>query len=231
MRKKVQIAVGRRKFLRGTAFLAAVGLKRADAQQVKSSSSGEHLMPDKPNSPLLVAFVASASGSWRIDRINPVIGEGLPAADRLEMVERPRAQANTEVAWTLRGVTSNVRYTKQNEITALAEREQALGRPAATRAALIPIRKTEAWWAMAQDERRAIFEEQSHHIGVGLEYLPAVARRLHHSRELGEPFDFLTWFEYAPEHSESFEKLVRRLRDTEEWRYVDREVDIRLTRI
>ena len=96
---------------------------------------------------------------------------------------------------------------------------------------LIPIRKTEAWWALAQDERRAIFEEQSRHIGVGLEYLPAVARRLHHSRDLGEAFDFLTWFEYAPEHSASFEELVRRLRDTEEWRYVDREVDIRLTRV
>jgi hypothetical protein len=64
-----------------------------------------------------------------------------------------------------------------------------------------------------------------------LEYLPAVARRLHHSRELGEPFDFLTWFEYAPKDCESFEELVRRLRDMEEWRYVDREVDIRLTRI
>src|SRR5215471_5658711 len=95
--KKVQTAVDRRKFLRGSAFLAAVGLKPADAQQVKSSSSGEYLMSDKPNGPLLVAFVASASGSWRIDRINPVIGEGLPAADRLEMVERPRAQANNEV--------------------------------------------------------------------------------------------------------------------------------------
>jgi hypothetical protein len=102
MRKKVRIAVDRRKFLRGSAFLAAVGLKRADAQRVKSSSSGEHLMPDKPNS-LLVAFVASASGAWRIDRINPVIGEGLPAADRLEMVERSRAQANNEAVWTLRG--------------------------------------------------------------------------------------------------------------------------------
>src|SRR5262252_7013058 len=105
MLKKLQMAVDRRKFLRGSAYLAAaVGLKRADGQQVKSSSLGEHFMPDKPNSPLLVAFIASASGSWRIDRINPVIGEGLPAADRLEMVERPRAQANNKVAWTLRGV-------------------------------------------------------------------------------------------------------------------------------
>src|SRR2546428_7160638 len=29
-------------------------------------------------------------------------------------------------------------------------------------------------------------------------YLPAIARRLYHCRDLGEPFDFLTWFEYAP---------------------------------
>jgi len=51
-----------------------------------------------------------------------------------------------------------------------------------------------------------------------------------HSRDIGEPFDFLTWFEYAPHHSEAFEDLVRTLRNTEEWRFVDREVDIRLER-
>jgi hypothetical protein len=58
--------------------------------------------------------------------------------------------------------------------------------------------------------------------------LPAVARRLYHARELGEPFDFLTWFEYAPSDASRFEELVAALRDSEEWRYVDREVDIRL---
>jgi hypothetical protein len=83
---------------------------------------------------------------------------------------------------------------------------------------------------LAQDERRAIFEEQSRHIAIGMEYLPPVARRLHHCRELGEPFDVLTWFEYAPEHATDFENLVRRLRETREWSFVDREVDIRLSR-
>ena len=92
------------------------------------------------------------------------------------------------------------------------------------------MRKSDAWWALAQDERRAIFAERSRHIAIGLEYLPAVARRLHHARDLGEPFDFLTWFEYPPEASSHFEELVARLRETEEWRYVEREVDIRLTR-
>jgi chlorite dismutase len=105
-----------------------------------------------------------------------------------------------------------------------------LNRPEATRAALIPIRKNAAWWKLAQDERRHILEEDSHHIAVGLEYLPAIARRLHHSRELSEPFDFLTWFEYALEQSAVFEELVSRLRHTTEWDYVDREVDIRLVR-
>jgi len=53
---------------------------------------------------------------------------------------------------------------------------------------------------------------------------------LHHSRDLGEPFDFVTYFEYAPEDAAAFEDLVARLRETEEWRFVTREVDIRLER-
>ena len=105
-----------------------------------------------------------------------------------------------------------------------------LNRPEARCAALIPIRKSDAWWELPQDERRAILEQRSGHITRGLKYLPSVARRLYHARELGEPFDFLTWFEYAPEHAALFEELVAELRATEEWRYVEREVDLRLSR-
>jgi chlorite dismutase len=97
-------------------------------------------------------------------------------------------------------------------------------------AALIPIRKTAAWWNLTQEVRRNIFEKESHHIAEGVKYLPSVARQLYHSRDIGEPLDFLTWFEYAPQHSEEFEELVRTLRQTEEWRHVDREIDIRLMR-
>jgi hypothetical protein len=52
--------------------------------------------------------------------------------------------------------------------------------------------------------------------------LPGVAQRLHHCRDLGtaQPFDFLTWFEYSPEHEKGFEQLVRELRETEEWNFV-----------
>lgn len=180
--------------------------------------------------PLAVAFVAGRTGNWRIDRIGAVTGENLPVAQRLSVHKGPVEPPADSTAWVLRGVTSNTRYSHRRELDALGEVQAGLGRPQAACAALIPIRKTAAWWELAQDERRAIFEEQSRHIAIGLEYLPGVARRLHHCRELGEAFDFLTWFEYAPEHAEAFEDMVHRLRATPEWRFVDREVDIRLRR-
>jgi hypothetical protein len=181
--------------------------------------------------PLLVTFSAGSAGPWLVERITPVIGEGLPATTHLDVCEGDRSARTGGGGWVLRGTTSHTRYTNRAEVQALAARQQGLSRPYATRAALIPIRKSDAWWSLAQDERRAIFEEQSRHIAIGMDYLPPVARRLHHCRELGEPFDFLTWFEYAPEHADAFEELVRRLRQTPEWAFVDREVDIRLRRL
>jgi chlorite dismutase len=180
-------------------------------------------------SPLLVTFAAGVSGSWQIVRLTAVTGEGLSFASCLSVSESLLPSLNDSV-WALRGTTSNTRYANQNEVQLMTGQQQGLARPQATRAALIPIRKSEAWWSMAQDERRGIFEEQSRHIGIGMDYLPPIARRLHHCRDLGEPFDFLTWFEYAPEHADAFEELVQRLRETLEWQFVDREVDIRLVR-
>src|SRR5437762_1650885 len=179
-----------------------------------------------PVPPLLVSFVGGGSGPWRVERMTVSRGDDLPPVRAVSVIEGRRIVAEQDVAWTLRGVASHERYVTRAEHEALAARQPSLGRPEATRAALIPIRKSPEWWALAQDERRHIIEERSHHVAVGLEYLPAIARRLHHARDLGEPFDFLTWFEYAPEHAERFEGLVARLRATEEWRYVDREIDI-----
>ena len=142
--------------------------------------------------PLRISFIGGAVGAWRIERINAECGESLAPAERLEVREGPLVSVPADAAWVLQGVTSNLRYTTDAERATLAARQPALGHPEATRAALIPIRKTEAWWNLAQDTRRAIFEERSRHTSVGLEYLPAVARRLSHSRDLGEPFDFLT---------------------------------------
>jgi chlorite dismutase len=181
--------------------------------------------------PLLVAFVGGEVGSWAVERLETVVGAPLEPVSRLEMIER-RATSGREgrPAWILRGVTSNERYVSSSEHDALVTKQESLGRGASTRAALIPITKSDAWWELSQEERRRIFGESSHHVATGLEYLPAVARRLHHGRDLGEPFDFLTWFEFAPADADSFEELVGRLRATDEWSYVEREIDIRLSR-
>ena len=180
--------------------------------------------------PLFACFAGGDTGEWMIEQSTPVRGDGLPSAARLAIVEGRPVDGPQGASWVLSGVAGHVRYVNADERTALGARQETLGRRAATRAALIPIRKTAAWWDLAQDERRYIFEERSRHIRIGLEYLPAVARRLYHCRDLGEPFDFLTWFEYAPQHAEAFEELVGRLRETAEWGYTEREVDIRLRR-
>lgn len=176
-----------------------------------------------------VSFLAGSSGPWRIERIVAVRGEPLPRATRLERVEGRGSAQPASCSWALRGVTSHARYVTAEERIDLEAVQERLGRPEATRAALIPVRKSSGWWALSQDERRAVFEESSHHIRTGREYLPAVARRLYHSRELGEPFDFLTWFEFSPASALAFDELTSRLRDTEEWRFVEREVEIRLS--
>jgi hypothetical protein len=176
-----------------------------------------------------VSFVGAETGTYRVLRMNAVIGP--PLAPVAAVTSHPLhlpVTAAPGAAWVLRGTNSAVRYVERGEAEALRSIQPALGRPDCSHAALIPIRKSDAWWNLPQDERRAIFETRSNHIASCLKYLPAIARRLHHSRELGEPFDFLTWFEYSADHVERFEELVQLLRATEEWQYVDWEVDIRL---
>jgi hypothetical protein len=182
-----------------------------------------------PTGTFPATFIGGAAGLWRIDRSTAIAGgEPLPRAERLEV--REGIAPTSGGVWRLAGVAGHTRYVGRAEKTALDAASPPLGRPEATMAALIPIRKSPAWWAMPQDERRAIFEARSHHIADSMKFLPRIARRLYHARDLGQPFDFLTWFEFAPEHAGAFDELVAMLRAREEWTYVERELDIRLTR-
>lgn len=175
------------------------------------------------------AFDGGASGDWRVTGMTTLCGASLPEVAALSIRGGGADPAEPPV-WTLSGVASHLRYTLRDEYAELTARGSPLGRGEARRAALIPIGKSAAWWALAQDERRRIYEEQSRHTSIGMEYLPQIARRLHHGRDLGEPFDFLTWFEFAPEHEGLFDELLARLRASLEWTYVEREIDIRLER-
>jgi len=166
---------------------------------------------------------------WRVESMETIVGSPLPNVSRLAVI-RGEDDDRRDAQWVLRGRTGPVQYISTAEEQQLSAIAPPLARPKATSAALLPIRKSPAWWALPDAERTRIFGEASKHVPIASRYVPAVARRLYYSRELGEPFDFLTWFEFAPNDAASFDMLLRELRDTEEWAFVDREIDIRLTR-
>jgi hypothetical protein len=175
-------------------------------------------------------FIGNDSGEWKITSMETLKGDPIKSVSHLTKVSGNLLQSEPGI-WTLKGMISNLRYTEKEEKDKLVAIQEDLGRPTATLAAFIPIRKSESWWNLAQDERRKIMENKSQHTHTGMKYLPAIARKLFHSRDIGEPFDFLTWFEFAPEHQDNFEELLFELRKTEEWTYIEREIDIRLEKI
>ncbi len=176
----------------------------------------------------LVMFEGCGHGAWRVTSQTTLCGEPLAAVTHITMHIAPQKPI-ASAGWFLTGVRSNRRYESTKEKATLLTKSEGLGRPEATRGALIPIKKSSAWWELSQEERRDIFEQQSQHIAYSLNYIPAIARRLHHCRDIGGEFDFLTWFEYAPPHAKDFDDLVHYLRQTKEWEYVEREIDIRVT--
>jgi hypothetical protein len=216
-----------------------MGITRA--QMLKGITGGmsclsSWIWAERPNSsvtnPRLYSFLGGSRGPWSVILNRSVSGnEMMPPVPRLDVVQGEPIDTSY-AKWVLQGVTSNERYITRGEKETLAAKQVPIGRPEATHGALIPIRKSAKWWAMTQDERRAILEEQSQHVAKGLKYLPAIARRLHHCRDLREPgpFDFLTFFDYRKEDANAFEDLVAALRQTEEWKYVEFEIDIRLVR-
>ena len=180
----------------------------------------------------LFSFGGGDTGPWRVTTMEAITGESLPAVSRLDVSSVANNSSTKASAWCLRGITSHERYADREERTEIVARQLPLGRPEATCAALIPIRKNPEWWVLTQNERMSIFKDRSHHTRIGLQTFPTLARRLHHCRDLSEdePFDFITWFEYEPADEVRFNQLLAELRAIPEWDYVEREMDIRLVR-
>jgi Chlorite dismutase len=172
-------------------------------------------------------FSAGTKGLWAIREVRSIKGETLPFAEKIHVGETEVLDAN---GWTLSGIRSNTRYTTSEEKAQLEMRQEDLGRSESGRAVMILIKKNAEWWLLSQDERRAIFEEKSKHTSIGLRFLPAIARRLFHCRDLGipQPFDFITWFEFKAEDEAMFDDLLSQLRSSVEWEFIEREVDVRL---
>lgn len=224
----------RREFLTGAAALggSSVALGVALGAALGGESAAAAAEPAAAVNPRLFSYVGGKTGRWSVISAKAIVGEPLPAVERLEYIHGAVETLPAGAKWVLRGVNSNERYATRAEKNRISI-QVALGRPEANYGAFIPIRKSAKWWALTQEERRALFEERSKHISIGFKYLPAIARRLNHCRDLGgnEPFDFLTIFDYAKEHASAFDDIMAELRATEEWKYVDREFDMRLIRI
>jgi hypothetical protein len=176
------------------------------------------------------SFIGGAGGDWSVLSQRTLSGAPIATVQRIAMVKGMPSESPSDAAWMFRGVATNDRYTTASEKAALSNLQVPIGRVSSTRAALILMRKTDAWWALAQDERRAILEEESHHIAIGMKYLPAVSRRLLHCRDLGsdEQFDFIGFLDYAATDEPAFDEMIARLRSTREWSFMEREIDIRL---
>ncbi|MGJ8633430.1 MAG: chlorite dismutase [Luteolibacter sp.] len=170
------------------------------------------------------SFVAGDHGSWEILSLSAVVGESLEPVPFLEIRNEYVMQLPVDFHWLLRGVSNKEPHRDVED-----GRIRPFERPASL-AALIPVKKNAEWWELAAEDRKEIYLENSDRIASKLKGLPILAQTLHHCRDLGEPFDFLTWFEYSHEDAGAFEDLMQTLRGTKEWKYVEREVDVRLSR-
>ncbi len=91
-----------------------------------------------------MTFAGGEIGSWAVERLETIAGAPLEPTSRLEVIEgKAASRLDERPAWILRGVTSNERYVSRIEHDALVTKQERLGRAESTRAALIPITKSD----------------------------------------------------------------------------------------
>ena len=152
-------------------------------------------------------------------------------------VGKSRTPKNPVVA--LYGVTEEFHYTTVSQQRELGERSPTELEPSdKTTAVLIPVKKSDDWWRLAQDEREVFFRTTSRHdghIAIGARHVDGVFRKLYHSRHLPYAcdYDFLTYFEFRDIYAPAFRRLLKELRDVKrnpEWAYVEHEYEIWMTK-
>ena len=170
---------------------------------------------------------------YRVEAVHPRVGAaagGVEPGMTVVRVEAPEPQAPWGRRFSAVGVVQHVVYTdaeKRRELASISAGERG------PRAVLIPISKSEAWWAMAQDERERFFRrspDRPGHVEIGTRHAGSIFRRLYHARyQPGSQWDFLTYFELAEDDTDAFRALLAELRDpalNPEWQYVERETEI-----
>lgn len=178
----------------------------------------------------------------RVDRyrVDEVVGRsgtpisGVEPGAAIVRVEAPGPRPPLGRGFRAVGVVQHVLYTdadRRKELVAVSAGERG------PRAVLIPISKTDAWWALAQDERDRFFRPTAArpgHVEIGARHARTIFRRLYHARyQPGSEWDFLTYFEFTDADAGGFRALLAALRDpalNPEWGFVERETEIWMTR-
>jgi hypothetical protein len=182
-----------------------------------------------------------------VDQVVAVRGPTLPEVGpgwhmtRVEgRVPAPAAGATQALFTTMSATTQHLGYTSAEQAAHLAR----ISHPGPGKVVvIIPITKSEAWWALPQDRRQEHFAPTSPeraasgvrgHTVIGTDYADRIFRRLYHARYLPDSdWDFVTYFELHPDHVPDFRRLLAELRDpalNPEWAYVEREVEIWMRR-
>ena len=123
-------------------------------------------------------------------------------------------------------------YVQRREKESLALIQPPLGRVTSTLAAIDPdpeICRRGGIWRRTNGEQSS--KSGAHHISDGMRYLPAIAAALVPVARARSALRFLDLVRVSRPPTPSVQReMTAALPATEEWQYVEREVDIRLSR-
>lgn len=184
----------------------------------------------RPSDTSMMHYVGGSTGSWRVDQIKTFSGPELASVTHLEIVGGHMDRVPQGATWVLPGVVSSTRYIAREEPRRLEPSNAFTSEARTPSAALVLIRKSEEWWNLAGETRQDIIEARSRQIDARLRRRQPFARRLTLQRDASHAFDFLTWFEFDAKDATLIDELSRAIRATDEWNYVEREIEIRLSK-
>jgi len=189
-----------------------------------------NVFPRRNNPPTdtLFHYIGGTSGAWRVTSIVTHSGIALPYATHVEIANGDLGRTPAGTAWVLHGVARNTRFVTREEprrSSGDVPQPHFFGEACA---ALILVQKSPAWWNLALCDQREILESPSEKARRRINILPSIMRLMQQRNEVREPFDFVTWFEYTKQDASIFDDLAGAMRSSEEWKYVDREIVIKL---
>lgn len=172
-------------------------------------------------------YVGGASGAWEVTALSTRRGEPLAPVTHVDITHGDVDPVPAGIVWVMSGLVRSTRYVTREEFTRTDTQRpgvDAVGQPCA---ALIAIRRSPDWWQLGSGARREIQQAQLRRTRE-LGFLSTFFRRWQRRVDLSEQFDCVLWFEYEPRDVAAFDELLAEWRASEDWKYLDRECDIRL---